>query len=90
MLKTKLEGSASVIKEQQLFSGYANCSRDLLHWHRHHISGLHEIYNILQVIPGHGNPQKRRTMFGGYLFIYCCVKYHTFHQICEKASQLKD
>ena len=26
-----------------------------------------------QVIPGQGNPQKRRTMFGDYLFKYCCV-----------------
>ena len=40
-----------------------------------------------QVIPGHGNPQKRWTMFGGYLFKYCCVKYHTFYQVCEKESQ---
>ena len=40
-----------------------------------------------QVIPGHGTPQKRRTMFSGYLFKCCCVKYQTFHQVCEKASQ---
>ena len=40
-----------------------------------------------QVIQGHGNPQKRRTMFGGYLFQYCRVKYQTFDQVCEKASQ---
>ena len=40
-----------------------------------------------QVIPGHGNPQKRRTIFGGYLFKYCRVKYQTFHAVCEKASQ---
>ena len=26
------------------------------------------------MIPGHGNPQKWRTIFGGYLFKYCCVK----------------
>ena len=45
------------------------------------------ILHIFQVIPGHGNPQKRWTMFGGYLFKYCCVKYQTFHQVCEKASQ---
>ena len=37
-----------------------------------------------QVIPGQGNPQKRRTMFGGYLFKYCCVKYQTFHKINTK------
>ena len=43
-----------------------------------------------QVIPGHGNPQKRRTIFGGYLFKYCCAKCQTFHQVCEKASQGKD
>ena len=40
-----------------------------------------------QVIPGHGNSQKRWTMFGGYLFKYCFVKYQTFHQVCEKACQ---
>ena len=40
----------------------------------------------IQVIPGYGNPQKSRTMFGGYLFKYCCVKYQTFHQVGEKAS----
>ena len=42
---------------------------------------------IYQVILVHGNPQKRRTMFGGYLINYCCVKYQTFHEVCEKASQ---
>ena len=36
------------------------------------------------VIRGHGNPHKRRAMFGGYLFKYCCIKYQTFHQVCEK------
>ena len=40
-----------------------------------------------QVIPGHGNPQKRGTMFGGYLFKYYCVKYQNFHQVCEKVSK---
>ena len=40
-----------------------------------------------QVIPGHGNPQKRWTMVRSYLFKYCCVKHQTFHQVCEKASQ---
>ena len=39
-----------------------------------------------QVIPGHGNPQERRTMFICYLFKYCCVKCQTFHRVCEKAS----
>ena len=40
-----------------------------------------------QVIPGHENPQKRWTMFDGYLFKYCCSEYQTFHQVCEKTSQ---
>ena len=40
-----------------------------------------------QLIPDHGIPQKRRTMFGGYLFKYYSVKYQTFHPVCEKASQ---
>ena len=40
-----------------------------------------------QVIPGYGNPQKRWTTFGSYLFKYYCIKYQTFHQVCEKASQ---
>ena len=35
-----------------------------------------------QVIPGHGNPQKRWTMIGGYSFKNCCVKYQIFHQVC--------
>ena len=40
-----------------------------------------------QVIPSHGNPQMRWTLFGGYLFKYCSVKYQTFHQVSEKSSQ---
>ena len=40
-----------------------------------------------QVIPSHGNPQVRRTFFDGFLFKYCSVKYETFHQVSEKASQ---
>ena len=32
-----------------------------------------------QVIPGHGESPERRTMFGGYLFKYCCIKYQTFN-----------
>ena len=35
----------------------------------------------------HGNPQMRWTLFGGYLFKYCSVKYQTFHQVSEKTSQ---
>ena len=45
---------------------------------------------LTPVVPGDSRSwesQKRRTMFGGYLFNYCCVKYQTFHQVCEKASQ---
>ena len=40
-----------------------------------------------QVIPSHGNPQMRWTLFDGYLFKYCSVKYQTFHQVSEKTSQ---
>ena len=40
-----------------------------------------------QVIPSHKNPQMRRTLFDGYLFKYCSVKYQTFHQVSEKTSQ---
>ena len=40
-----------------------------------------------QVIPSHGNPQTRRTLFVGYLFKYCSVKYQTFDQVSEKTSQ---
>ena len=36
-----------------------------------------------QVIQGHGNPQKRRTMFISYLFKYCSPNYQKFHQIFE-------
>ena len=38
------------------------------------------------VIPSHGNPQIRWTLFDGYLFKYCSVKYQTFHQVSEKTS----
>ena len=31
-----------------------------------------------QVTPSHGNPQMRLTLFGGYLFKYCSVKYQIF------------
>ena len=30
-----------------------------------------------QVIPGHGNPQKRWTMFGGYLYYSNIVAFNT-------------
>ena len=40
-----------------------------------------------QVIPSHGNPQMKRTLFDGYLFKNCSVKYQTFHQVSEKTSQ---
>ena len=40
-----------------------------------------------QVIPSHGNPQMRRTLFDGYLFKYCSVKYQNFHQVSEKTTQ---
>ena len=40
-----------------------------------------------QVIPSQGNPQLRRTLFDGYLFKYCSVKYQTFHQVSEKTLQ---
>ena len=52
-----------------------------------YVHQVNQLERSHQVIPGRGNPQKRRTMFGGYLFKYCCVKYLTFHQVCEKASQ---
>ena len=45
------------------------------------------IWFSYQVIPSHGNPQMRRTLFGGYLFGYCSVKYQTFHQVSEQTSQ---
>ena len=40
-----------------------------------------------QVISTHGSPQMRWTLFDGYLFNYCSVKYQTFHQVSEKTSQ---
>ena len=40
-----------------------------------------------QVIPSHGNPWVRRTLFDGYLLKYCSVKYQTFHRVSEKTSQ---
>ena len=40
-----------------------------------------------QVIPSHGNPQMRWTLFDCYLFKYCSVKYQTFHQVSEETSQ---
>ena len=39
------------------------------------------------MIPSHGTAQMKRTLFGGYLFKYCSVKYQTFHQVPEKTSQ---
>ena len=39
------------------------------------------------MIPSHGNPQMRWTLYDGYLFKYCSVKYHTFHKVSEKTSQ---
>ena len=44
-----------------------------------------QVRSSYQVIPNHGNPQMRRTLFDGYLFEYCSVKYHTFHQENEKS-----
>ena len=41
-------------------------------------------------LPGDSKPresQMRRTLFGGYLFKYCSVKYQTFHYVSEKTSQ---
>ena len=43
-----------------------------------------------QVISSHGNPQMRRTVFEGYLFKYCSVKYKAFHQVSEKTSKQTD
>ena len=40
-----------------------------------------------QVIPGHGNPQKRRIIFISYLFKYCSLNYKKFHQIFESKSR---
>ena len=40
-----------------------------------------------QVIPGHGNPQMRRTLFDGCLFKFHSVTYQTFYQVFEKTSQ---
>ena len=37
-----------------------------------------------QVIPSHGNPRMRRTLFDGDLFKYCLVKCQTFQQVSEK------
>ena len=36
-----------------------------------------------QVIPGHGDPQKSRTMSGGYSFKYCCIKCQNFDHVFE-------
>ena len=44
------------------------------------------ILTTYQVIPGHGNPQKRRTMFIGYLVKYCSLNYQKFHQVFENTS----
>ena len=40
-----------------------------------------------QVIPSHGNPQMRQTLFDSYLFKYCSVKCQSFHRVFEKTSQ---
>ena len=45
--------------------------------------------NIYQVIPSHEKPHMRWTLFDGYLFKYCSVKYQTFHQVSEKTSHQK-
>ena len=42
-----------------------------------------------QVIPGHGNLQKRWTMFGGYLFKYFCVKYQLFTRFVRRHPSKK-
>ena len=39
------------------------------------------------MITSHGNPEIRWTLFDGYLFKYCSVKYQTTHQVIEKTSQ---
>ena len=39
-----------------------------------------------QVIPGHGNPQKRRTIFIRYLFKYCSLNFQKFHQVFKNTS----
>ena len=44
------------------------------------------IESTFQVIPGHENPQKRRTMFIRYLFKYCSLNHQKFHQVFENTS----
>ena len=39
------------------------------------------------MIPSHENHQIRWTLLDGYLFKYCSIKYHTFHEVSEKTSQ---
>ena len=55
-------------------------------------------YSPVQVIPGHGNAQKRRTMFICYLFKYCSLiiknftkylKTHPSEQIHNQKNHLK-
>ena len=39
-------------------------------------AGLTKPHSVgYQVIPSHGNPQMRWTLFDGYLFKYCSMKY---------------
>ena len=38
----------------------------------------HRLTPTFQVIPGHGNPQKRRTMLGGYLLRYFALDTKRF------------
>ena len=42
----------------------------------------------LHVIARHGNLQMRWTLFNGYLFKFCSVKYQIFHQVFEQTSNI--
>ena len=61
-------------------------------WSSKHFDNVKQLVSgalvcVYQVIPSHGNAQMRLTLFDGYLYKYCSVKYKTFHQVSEKTSQ---
>ena len=73
------------------FGAAGKCSKvvcEVSCWHKKSLSDFwpprlekSKICLSYQAVPGHGNPQKRHTMFGDYLFKYCCVEFQTFQQV---------
>ena len=61
----------------KILGGQTPFKRQKSFWGRPPVAESQDKYqptsSLYQVIPGHGNPQKRRTMLWGYLFKYFCV-----------------